>query len=155
MFSRIHTPSINQGTSYSFPLYPANRKPFDRCAFPAQISTWAQDAAKSKGGFRGLEQEGVFDWVCLFEDKICCNLQSKQAIRAIEQKHYVATRERNRSVCLAWELAPATTELEEGFLPSLRLYLVSITYGVWPLQNKRLRPRAKNLRNVNLRSFDG
>ena len=60
MFSRFHTPSIDQGASYSFPQYPANREPFDRFAFPEQISTWARDTAKGKRGFGGLEQVGVF-----------------------------------------------------------------------------------------------
>lgn len=61
--------------------------------------------------------------------KTCCSLQSKSAIDAIEQNLYVATRERNHSVCLVWELAPATKELGEGFSPSSRLYFVSTTYG--------------------------
>lgn len=94
MLSRFHTPSIDQGASYSFPQYPANRKPFDRFAFPEQISTWARDTAKGKRGFGGLEQVGVFHcfcWVkknmlqftiqishrCHWTKPLCCNQGTK------------------------------------------------------------------------------
>ena len=87
-----------------------------------------------------------FCWV----KKTCCSLQSKSAIDAIEQNLYVATRERNHSVCLVWELAPATKELGEGFSPhrASTLYLP-------PMVRQQPGPRAKYLLVVNLRSFNG